>query len=229
MLISDFHPPDQADEKALICACSENRVRDVEKLLQTPFDPNKQLTELIQASVLLHLAACHGHLEVVRLLVEAKSDTEARNPAGFTPLHFAATKGHSGVVHLLLEAGADQDAVNKDGWSPLHAAAECGHRKVVRLLVDAGANKEPLAVKNLLVGTGGKPNWSPLQVAVEELHLTVVWVLMISGAKKDAWSVGTLFMAAYCNISGIVCAIWCMDTFCCILCIFCILCNVIRI
>jgi hypothetical protein len=58
-------------------------------------------------------AAQHGHLEIVRLLLDAGEDPNRYNPQGAhshsTPLHQAALAGHEGVVRLLVERGARTD------------------------------------------------------------------------------------------------------------------------
>jgi hypothetical protein len=58
----------------------------------------------------LALAAQHGHVEIVRLLLDAGEDPDRYNPVGChshsTPLHQAAFNGHEEVVRLLAERGA---------------------------------------------------------------------------------------------------------------------------
>lgn len=61
----------------------------------------------------LALAAQFGHIELVRLLLDAGEDPNRYNPVGAhshsTPLHQAAWHGHRSVVELLLERGARRD------------------------------------------------------------------------------------------------------------------------
>jgi len=61
----------------------------------------------------LALAAQHGHVEIVRLLLDAGEDPSRYNPKGnhghSTPLHQAALGGHDAVVRLLVERGASLD------------------------------------------------------------------------------------------------------------------------
>jgi hypothetical protein len=61
----------------------------------------------------LAAAAQFGHVEVVRMLLEAGEDPNRYNSAGFhshsTPLHQAALAGHEEVVRLLVERGARVD------------------------------------------------------------------------------------------------------------------------
>jgi hypothetical protein len=61
----------------------------------------------------LALAAQHGHVEIVRLLLDAGEDPNRYNPKGnhghSTPLHQAVLAGHNMVVRLLVERGARLD------------------------------------------------------------------------------------------------------------------------
>jgi ankyrin repeat protein len=61
----------------------------------------------------LALAAQHGHVEIVRLLLDAGEDPNRYNPPGLhphsTPLHQAVIAGHASVVQLLIEHGARLD------------------------------------------------------------------------------------------------------------------------
>jgi ankyrin repeat protein len=61
----------------------------------------------------LTLAADFGHVEIVRLLLNAGEDPNRYNPVGghshTTPLHQAAGRGHDEVVRLLVERGARLD------------------------------------------------------------------------------------------------------------------------
>jgi ankyrin repeat protein len=90
----------------------------------------------------LHLAACFGHLEVARCLLERGADPNAvaYNDSRVTPLHSAVTAGHRDVASLLLALGASANVVQKGGWTPLHAAAQRGDEAIVDLLLLRGAD-----------------------------------------------------------------------------------------
>lgn len=52
-------------------------------------------------------AAHHGHIDIVRTLVEAKAKVDVRNNRLDTALTEAAAIGHSEIVQILLAAGAN--------------------------------------------------------------------------------------------------------------------------
>jgi len=81
----------------------------------------------------LHCACRHGHLEVVKDLLQAKADLEA-GPR--TALHCAAQSGHLEVVQTLLEAQADLDAQWLVSNSVLETAAWAGQEAVVHYLLE---------------------------------------------------------------------------------------------
>eukprot|EP00741_Cyanophora_paradoxa_P021259 tig00021348_g20519.t1 len=82
----------------------------------------------------LHLAALHGHGEVVRSLLasEALRDPDARDAAGRTALHLAAAAGHAPTVQALVSGGVSVSAA-------AHHAALHERGEVLRLLAASGA------------------------------------------------------------------------------------------
>jgi ankyrin repeat protein len=77
--------------------------------------------------------------QVVRLLIEAGADPNARSPGDETPLHWAASSDDSDVAEALIEGGADVDAPDGSIGTPLANAVGYGCWHVARLLVDRGA------------------------------------------------------------------------------------------
>lgn len=75
-------------------------------------------------NTLLIRAAIFGKVEIVRLLLEKKADTELKNKAGFTALMTAALEHQLEIVRMLIEAGAAKGAKDKEGNTALDYAKE---------------------------------------------------------------------------------------------------------
>ena len=96
----------------------------------------------------LHLAAqFKSSASVVRALIEAGANVNARTGSQNSPLHYAALCNPE-AVPLLLKAGADPNMLNSGQWSPLAYAAENNFKESVIALCAAGADprlgKSPL-------------------------------------------------------------------------------------
>jgi ankyrin repeat protein len=90
---------------ALAAAAGLGRLADARRLLPAATADDRHRA--------LALAAQHGHVDIVRLLLDAGEDPNRFNPKGnhghTTPLHQAVWSGHDGVVRLLVERGARVD------------------------------------------------------------------------------------------------------------------------
>ncbi|MCJ1245285.1 hypothetical protein MMC30_002488 [Trapelia coarctata] len=106
------------------------------------------LQNIIEASVTpLHLAACSGRVNIVKLLLDRGSDVDAGRIVGNRqvdrPLALAVRKGHVDVVRLLLERGARLDAAGEGVWcSILELAILYQRDSVVHLLLESGVDVE---------------------------------------------------------------------------------------
>lgn len=91
----------------------------------------------------LHLAAAHGHLEVVQIvgfcllccffyrelhnlhllqLIRHRSDVNALNEHGNSPLHYACFWSYAEIAKELINHGSLVSLANKDGDTPLDKA-----------------------------------------------------------------------------------------------------------
>lgn len=82
----------------------------------------------------IHAAAGGKNLEIVRALVEAGADVNARQHGGFTALHAAAQDGNEAMTAYLLEKGADRNARADNNQCALDFALLRGHAGVAALL-----------------------------------------------------------------------------------------------
>ena len=91
----------------------------------------------------LHNAAWfNDNPAVIRALLEAGADVNAREVNDWTPLHSAAAfNGNPAIVRALLTAGAEANASTDNGRTPLHFAAgdSSPDPDVITALIEAGA------------------------------------------------------------------------------------------
>lgn len=141
-------------------------------------------------STALHVAAAWTRDPmVIKLLVDADLDVNARNADNYTPLHYAARdNSEPSVVAELVAAGADVEAwatasvlglrvYTKSDVTPLHEAARNQHPGIVLALLDAGANVNAVAA-------GGR---MPLHdAAAHNPNLTVIEALVSRGGEVNA-------------------------------------------
>lgn len=108
----------------------------------------------------LHIAAMHGHYQMVEILLGQGAEINAADKNGYvatmnivpsveqqiktkninlfyrwTPLHCAAKAGHLDVVRLLCESGASPKSETNYGCAPIWFAASEGHNNVFKYLM----------------------------------------------------------------------------------------------
>ena len=116
----------------------------------------------------LHLAAAGYRVEIIRLLLAAGADPNARaNRRRSGPLHYAAdgyingpdwnAKRQVKTIQCLLDAGAKINAQDKNGAAPLHRAVRTRSAAAVKYLLERGSDA---VLKN-------KPGSTPFHLAVQ--------------------------------------------------------------
>ena len=149
----------------------------------------------------LYMAAQEGHLEIVKLLLDAGADVNIPSRSGQTPLYQASGQGYLEIVKLLLNAGAD---IKVEGI--LYQAIKNGHLETLEFLLTAGADVNSkdysgrtalhsatskgrrVEILKLLLNAGADINIqeyngiTPLYLAASQGNLEVVKLLLDAGA-----------------------------------------------
>ena len=172
LVVLEFCPPDVTEDKQMMAAARENDTVSLEKLLKSPRSPN---TRDAEGQTPLHHAAEHGHVEPMRLLLEAGAEIDTPSK---TPLHAAVESGHLEAVRFLVQNGAQKDVLDDFGCTPLGLAVQNEHLDLVRFLVEEGANKDELFNK--------RHGTTALHIEAESGNLDMVRFLVAIGCDKDA-------------------------------------------
>ena len=102
----------------------------------TPYDLKGDKT-------VMNTACTHGHLHIVKYLINSGCNANYHDADGCTALHLASKMGHAHIVRFLagtfrfLQRGINISAFNYNRATPLHLACFYGHSKVVRELVNS--------------------------------------------------------------------------------------------
>ena len=125
----------------------------------------------------LALASYLGLKLVVRdILVEEKTDINARGGPNGTALHIASAEGHKEIVQMLLDKGADINAQDESYRTALYIALEEGYKEIVQMLLDKGAD----------INTQGGFYGTALRIASLNGHKEIVQMLLDKGADINA-------------------------------------------
>jgi ankyrin repeat protein len=121
-------------------------------------------------SPVLVIAASRGFFNIVKLLLEKKTDPDLMNRVGQTALCRAVYFGHEDIAKLLVSRGA---GINKVGphylFTPLHAAAKSGQSTIGQWLIENGARVD---------AQEGISGYTPLMIATSYGRQDMVKVLI---------------------------------------------------
>ncbi|OWZ07013.1 hypothetical protein PHMEG_00020652 [Phytophthora megakarya] len=141
---NDPHP--EFGETALQVAVNTSHAHCVGLLLSTAAksDMDSEIVNHIDPNndAPLHVAARHGDLACLQLLLHHGADICVVEEFGRTPLHCAVANGNLDCVAYLLDVGGDSvlNSGDHDGDTALHYAALSGSEDIVKLLLESAAN-----------------------------------------------------------------------------------------
>ncbi|CAG2247001.1 unnamed protein product [Mytilus edulis] len=100
--------------------------------------------DVVAGSSPLHIACFMGRTDIVRSLIDYKSNINMNKEDGTTPLFYACEVGHKDIVLLLLDKGADTQICRIDDITPLGIATENKHTCVVVIVKEHMHKTKPL-------------------------------------------------------------------------------------
>lgn len=168
------------DHVEYVRAAVEARVASVNERIPAPV--------YAEGTPLITIAARAGAVKVMRYLIAARADLNARTPAGETAMMLAAYfrgdaadnggpsfERHEQVVKMLVEAGAvlENEPYN---YTPLAYAAYQGHDHIIRYLLKQGAQVDAGA------SLGYAYINTPLMMAAMQGHQSAALLLLRAGA-----------------------------------------------
>ncbi|KAJ1528165.1 hypothetical protein ONE63_008078 [Megalurothrips usitatus] len=161
--------PDTSGYLPLHYAAEFGHLEVVKTLWSFPLGPWPVFDWISGSRTALHLAAMHGHDEVVAFLVEQYAAASRGLPEGpHPPMCLAALYGHAGVLATLSGCGG-ADVVDADGYTPLHLAAEYGEEPSIEVLLAHGARRDVV---------DGVNNRTPLHLAALNGQVGAVRLLL---------------------------------------------------
>jgi ankyrin repeat protein len=134
---------------------SEDSVR---VLLEHGANPSEARPREFDAVTPLQIAVCNEHPKLVRLLIDAGCDIDARDAHGQTALMHAACMGFSAIAETLIRSGASGEIADNQRYRPIDVAVEKKDAEMCRVLRGAeSASSNDRAT----VGGEAPPGWFP--------------------------------------------------------------------
>ena len=110
-------------------------LNSVKKYLEKGYDVNTINKQGHQAFM---IAAHQGNIEMAKLLIQYKSDINAKHKiSGNTALIAAIDQGQKDMVKFLIDCRADLYEINNTGKTSLQVAVDKGNNEIVELLKNA--------------------------------------------------------------------------------------------
>ena len=134
---TDVEARNTADESPLMIAALAGQVDWCKKLIARGGDVNKT------GWTPLHYAATHGHIEVIKLLLEENAYIDAESPNRTTPLMMAARYGTAAAVKLLLDEGADPLLKNEQKLTAVDFATGVNRADIAEIIKTSVRAKQP--------------------------------------------------------------------------------------
>lgn len=101
MSLFEYLKQKRSPKQKLIDAIRNNDVREVHDLLESGLDPETQIHEYGEDTV-VHQAASRGHFRCLEELIKAGANCDVPNAFGITPIFNASRRGHARAMQIIL-------------------------------------------------------------------------------------------------------------------------------
>ncbi|XP_030641535.1 E3 ubiquitin-protein ligase MIB2 isoform X2 [Chanos chanos] len=129
--------PEQDNPSRLVIEAAHGSAAKVRELLQKYPD---KVDIKNQGKTALQVASHQGHMDVVKVLLQANSSIELKDEDGDTALHYTAFGNQADITRLLINKGANVNTLNNSMCTALHIAVNKGFPDVVRVLSELAAD-----------------------------------------------------------------------------------------
>ena len=144
-----FRVVKRGDSKSLTKYVNEGAMLDLGYAFETPpkwFHEEmcyQEITGFYDCS-LIDVAICHGHLDIVKIIIESGVDVNdfISNPSYLTAVATACIIGETDIVKYLVSQGADIEIFDRYERTPLYYASKYGHIDLISFLLSKGAQSE---------------------------------------------------------------------------------------
>ena len=84
-------------------------------------------------------ASYAGFKDIVKIILDAGCDVNAKDSFGWNALRCATARGHIDIVSMLLKKGANVNDKTVGGWTSLDMAYAYNHLDIITILKEYGA------------------------------------------------------------------------------------------
>lgn len=182
-----------ANECPLCEAANSGNIAEVRKLIANGKDINTDTVNRYGRSPLV-LATRKGHIEVVKVLLDAGANINTAGDRGNTALIYAALYNEVEIAKLLLSNNPDVHVVNKPGKTALEYATQKGHTEIAAMIrvygypLHVAAQSGSVSEVKKLLANGADPNalddhrTPPLVLAAQSGDILIIKELLKAGA-----------------------------------------------